>query len=75
MKPIVDELEQQYGREINFVRIDIDTDRGKDLARKHAFIGQPTFIFFDGSGQEVRRLQGPQTREALELALGQIREN
>jgi len=66
MEPIVDELEDEYRGEFEFVRIDIDTNRGRDLAREHAFIGQPTCILFNGSGEEVRRLQGPQTREILQ---------
>jgi len=72
MKPIVDELETEYRGEVKFVRIDIDTERGKELARQHAFIGQPTFIFFNAEGEEVRRLQGPQTQETLEMVLDQI---
>jgi len=72
MKPIVDGLEEEYGGDVDFVRIDIDTDWGKQTAREHAFIGQPTFIFFDSSGEETRRLQGPHTRETLELELERI---
>ena len=65
MKPIVNGLEEEYGRDFNIVRIDIDTSRGKKLAREHSFIGQPTFLFFDASGEEVRRLMGPQDPEVL----------
>jgi thioredoxin-related protein len=45
--------------------VNIDTGRGRELAREHGFIGQPTFIFFDGSGEEIRRLQGPHTKQTL----------
>lgn len=72
MKPIVDGLESQYGDQFRLVRVDIDTTRGKDLAREYGFIGQPTFIFFDRDGEEVRRLQGAQTRETLERELMRI---
>lgn len=69
MTPIVDGLEKTYGKEFTIVRVDIDTARGKELAREHGFIGQPTFIFFDASGQEVRRLMGPQAVETMRLAV------
>lgn len=72
MKPIVDGLQDEYGDQFNLVRVDIDTDRGVDLAREHGFIGQPTFIFFGRNGEEVRRLQGGQTRETLEMELQRI---
>jgi len=64
MEPIVDELEDEY-RDLDIVRVDIDTTRGRDLAREHAFIGQPTFIFFDELNEETRRLQGGQSKETL----------
>lgn len=72
MEPIVDGLEEEYGRALNIVRVDIDTARGKKLAREHAFIGQPTFIFFDSSGEEVRRLMGPQDPEVLRREVERI---
>ena len=72
MEPIVDGLEKEYRRDFNIVRVNIDTARGKRLAREHGFIGQPTFILFDGSGEEVRRLMGPQDPEALDREIERI---
>ena len=72
MTPIVDGLEQTYGKEFKIVRIDIDTEQGKKLAREHNFIGQPTFIFFDDSGEEVRRLMGPQAAETVQQEIERI---
>lgn len=69
MTPIVDGLEETYGKEFTIVRVDIDTAQGKKLAREHGFIGQPTFIFFDASGQQVRRLMGPQTAETIQQSV------
>lgn len=68
----MDGLQDQYGDEIDFVRINIDTEHGKELARAHGFIGQPTFIFFDSAGEETRRLQGAQSRETLEMEIQRI---
>lgn len=69
MTPIVNGLEESYGKEFTIVRVDIDTTQGKKLARESGFIGQPTFMFFDGSGQLVRRLMGPQSSETMQQAI------
>ena len=69
MKPIVDGLEETYGEDFPIVRVDIETKQGKQVARDHGFIGQPTFIFMDASGEEVRRLMGPQTPETFEQVI------
>ena len=72
MKPIVNGLEDKYGKEFDIVWIDIDTSRGKQMARQHAFIGQPTFIMFDSLREEARRLMGAQSRELLESEIERI---
>ena len=72
MTPIVDGLEETYGKDFKIVRVDIDTAVGKELAREHYFIGQPTFLFFDDSGEEVRRLMGPQTAETMQREIERI---
>lgn len=69
MTPIVDGLEETYGQDFSILRVDIDTTRGKKLAREHGFIGQPTFMFFSATGERVRNLMGPQTAETLKQAV------
>ena len=71
----MDGLEEEYRQEFHVVRVDIDTSGGKQLAREHAFIGQPTFILFDSPGEEVRRLMGAQSRELLQQEIERIRGN
>jgi len=72
MTPIVNGLEETYGEEFNIVRVDIDTKEGKKLAREQGFIGQPTFIFFDESGEEVRRLMGPVAAETFQAEIERL---
>ena len=72
MTPIVNGLEETYGQDFKIVRVDIDPAQGKDLAREHYFIGQPTFIFFDATGEEVRRLMGPQAAETMQREIDRI---
>ena len=69
MTPIVDGLEETYSKDFTIVRVDIDTEQGKKLAREHGFIGQPTFMFFNSAGEQVRRLMGPQTAETMQLSI------
>jgi len=71
MKPVIDALERQYGDEFKFVRVSVDTDRGKERARAHELIGQPAYLLFDASDQEVRRLMGAHSRATLEAAIQQ----
>lgn len=74
MKPIMDDLQQEYGGEFKFVRVNVDTDPGKARARAFGLIGQPAYLIFDDSNEEVRRMMGAHTQstlaEAIEKAQG-----
>jgi thioredoxin-related protein len=72
MTPIVNGLAETYGEDFAIVFVDVDTKRGKELAREHGFIGQPTFIFFDESGEEMRRLMGPQLVETFQQEIERL---
>ncbi len=41
------------------LRVDILNPIGREFARRHAFVGTPTFVLFDGAGQEIKRWQSP----------------
>ena len=56
-RPIVDRLEQDWTTG-QIVRVDILTPVGREFADQHAFQGTPTFVLFDGTGNEVRRWRG-----------------
>ena len=71
MKPIMDDLEDEYGDDFQFVRVNVDTNRGKDRARAHGLIGQPAYLIFNGSEEEVRRLMGAHSRSTLDRAIEQ----
>ncbi len=72
MKPIVDRLEETYGDEFKIVRINIDRPDGVKLAREHGIIGQPSYIFFDREGEEIRRMAGPQFAEVMTQEIERI---
>jgi thioredoxin-related protein len=74
MNPIVDGLGEKYKGDFKIVRVDVATGNGKALAREYACIGQPSFVLFDRSGEQVRRLIGAQTAETFEREIDRILE-
>jgi thiol-disulfide isomerase/thioredoxin len=69
MKPVMDDLEAEYGDDFKFVRVNVDTNQGKERARAHGLIGQPAYLIFDSSDEEVRRLMGAHTHSTLAQAI------
>ena len=41
------------------LRVDILTPLGREFARRHEFVGTPTFVLFDAQGRETKRWQQP----------------
>ena len=70
MKPVVDELENELGDEILFIRLNIQEQVGRELAPVYDFEFTPTFIYFDGNGDELWRevgsLDTQRVRESVE---------
>lgn len=58
LKPIVDELEAEYGQRVLFIRLNIQESVGRELAPLYGFEFTPTFIFFDAQGNELWRSVG-----------------
>jgi hypothetical protein len=61
----VDRLQAEWttGR---VLRVDILNPIGREFARRHAFVGTPTFVLFSGDGAEVKRWQSPPALSELE---------
>ena len=70
MKPVVDELENELGDRVLFIRLNIQEKVGRELAPVYGFEFTPTFIFFDASGKELWRdvggLDPQRVKESLE---------
>jgi thioredoxin 1 len=56
MRPILEELDQEYKGKVNIVIIEIPFH--EDLAEKYGIRFMPTQIFFDSNGKEVARNAG-----------------
>ena len=72
MKPILDGIEEKYGGDFTVVRINNATAEGREIARERGILGQPTLLFFDKTGQEVRKLMGFQSSQTLEKEIDRI---
>jgi thioredoxin-related protein len=48
------------------LRVDILTPIGREFARRHDFVGTPTFVLFDSQGKEVKRWPRPPSLSELE---------
>ena len=55
MKPVVDELENELMDQVLFIRLNIQEEVGRELAPVYGFEFTPTFILFDGAGNELWR--------------------
>ena len=66
----MDELENELGNQILFIRLNVQEKVGRELAPVYEFEFTPTFIYFDGNGKELWREVGsldPQkVRESVE---------
>ena len=58
MKPVVDGIEARYAGQLVVIRLDIHTTVGKQIAEEYDFQYTPTFILFNGFGEEVWRTVG-----------------
>ena len=66
----MDELENELGSEILFIRLNIQEQVGRELALVYGFEFTPTFIYFDAQGKELWRevgsLDTQHVRDSLE---------
>lgn len=58
MRPVVHGLEEQYGKEIAFVYLDIDNPSTRPLKDKWGFRYQPHFILVGAEGDVVQEWVG-----------------
>lgn len=74
MKPVIAEAERRCHVPAGTVRtIDLAAEGGRALARRYGVRVVPTFLSVDAEGEEVERLVGEQSPEALGRALSEVR--
>lgn len=65
MQPIMEEIEKEYGDQVNVVFYDVWTDAGRPYAEKYGIRAIPTQVFLDENGAEYHRHQGFFPKEEL----------
>ena len=68
----MDGLEKQYQGQMAFRYIDANVGDGPTIMDAYQISGHPTILLYDAAGQEMQRLLGPQSADALAQALAQI---
>lgn len=72
MEPIVDGLEDDFGEQVEFRRIDAGTDQGQTTFRAYSLRGHPAFVIVDPEGAVLWTGLGEQTRQALMDQMHQV---
>lgn len=68
-KPIVDGIEQNHLGELSVVRLNVQSGGARPLLEAYGFQYTPTFILFDGEGEEVFRSVGAIDPQQVDQAL------
>ena len=72
MAPVVHGLEAEWGREINFVYLDIDDGRNDGFKRELGYQYQPHFFLLDASGNILQQWVGPVPEAEFEVAFESV---
>ena len=56
MKPVVDRLEQDAGRQLQILRINVGDRVGREIAERYAIACTPTFVLLNGAGLKDEEL-------------------
>lgn len=64
IKPIVDGIEREFEGELKIIRINIQSNLGRDLSKPYQFQYTPTFIYLNDQGiEEWRQIGGLDTNK------------
>ncbi|MFC1501603.1 thioredoxin family protein [Elusimicrobiota bacterium] len=58
MQPIMDEVEKEYGDQVEVIFYDVWTEKGEPYAKKYKIRAIPTQVFLDKNGEEYFRHMG-----------------
>jgi thioredoxin-related protein len=72
-KPIVDGIETEFQQELDVIRLDVQDPASRDFMERYGFEYTPTFILFDGDGNERWRKLGALNKAAVQSALMELK--
>jgi thiol-disulfide isomerase/thioredoxin len=67
--PVVDHIGETFGDRLHVIRVDLQSQVGRQLAPVYNFEFTPTFVFFDAQGTEVWRTVGEIDEERVRDSL------
>ena len=70
MRPIVNGLEEDYGDQIAFQRLNV-AQEGQDLFRRYNLRGHPAYVIVNTEGEVLWRFVGQVPRQTLEEGIRQ----
>ena len=65
MKPVMEEIEKEYGEQVRVVFHDVWTEEGKPYARQYGIRAIPSQVFLDKDGNEYYRHTGFFAKEGI----------
>ena len=69
LQPIVDELDAEFGNDIQFYRLDANIQENETLQQSYGLRGHPTLVVLDKHGDISEKFVGEQSEETLRAAL------
>lgn len=75
MKPIVNELESEYGNQIEFVPVNIDDPDSAALKQQYGFRYQPHFLLVSADGEVIEEWLGYTDAGFFEQTFSTVLEN
>lgn len=75
MKPIVNELENEYGTQIEFIPVNIDDPESAQLKQQYSFRYQPHFVLVSADGEVIEEWLGYTDAAFFEQTFATVLEN
>ena len=72
MQPIVNGLENEYGSDIDFVKINIDVPNSAAAKQEYGFRYQPYFVLVDAEGEVLQTWPGYTEAALFEAAFATL---
>jgi hypothetical protein len=69
MQPIVDGLEDEFGKTVVFQQINAGTGEGYKIFKAYSLFGHPSFLLLDEKGNVLWQSVGEQPGENIKAAL------
>ena len=69
IEPVVNRLETELAGKLTVLRVDVNSEAGRELTAQTGSRGTPTFIFYNASGAEQWRQIGSLSPEKVRASL------